>query len=179
MSQVTVTGQAVDREEEHVVPKEVYPYSAGLTGGFLGGVAMAVVAMLSGILMGKGPWYPLNLVGATIVRPMLNAPEETLAQFDLSLLALGFILHIQLSLGIGLLFTLLLPTLPGPPLAWSIVLGPLLWFWAQFVFLPVINPRIAQEASWLSFLIAHLVYALVLGWWVQRTPKIRAGWGVP
>jgi len=178
MSQMRVDHIA-EREEEHVVPKEVYPYSAGLAGGFLGGLAMAVVGGISGVVMGQGSWDPLYLGGDTIVGLMLPDKVEPVPRFVVSLLAVGFILHIQLSLGIGLLFTLLLPTLPGPPIAWSVVLGPLLWFWAQFVFLPVINPRIAEEASWISFLIAHLVYALVLGWWIQRTPKIRAGWGVP
>src|SRR5919109_201864 len=180
MSQTRVANSRVgteQQEDKNVVPAEVYPYSAGLVGGFLGGLAMALVAALTGLLMGKGPWFPLNLVGATVVRQLQGVPDEVLQQFDFTALAIGFVLHIQLSLLIGLLFTLLMPALPGPPLAWSVVLGPAMWFWAQFVFVPVLNPRMSEALSTPSFFLAHMAYALVLGWSIWRTPKIRAGYG--
>jgi uncharacterized membrane protein YccF (DUF307 family) len=75
---------------------------------------------------------------------------------------------------INLLFAMLLPTLPGRPAPWSLVVGPLLWFGATLVLLPQINPIMSQLLDWPSFALANLVYGLVLGLWVASTPKVRA-----
>lgn len=172
------TLSSADLVESFGVPEEIYPYSAGVVGGILGGAAMAFVAIISGFLMGRGPWYPLNLVGATLVRSMQTAPAEVLSQFHLQTLIAGFALHMLLSATIGLLFALLLPTLPRPAWLWSLVIGTALWFGAQFVVLPVLNP-IMTTSVWLpSFLLAHLVYALVLGTWIEHVGKVPVG-GAP
>jgi hypothetical protein len=34
------------------------------------------------------------------------------------------------------------------------------------------NPSMVAEAPWLPVGIAHLVFGLVLGWWIDRTPPI-------
>src|SRR5262245_65473368 len=44
------------------LPLEIYPVSAGVKGGLEGGAAMAVLAVLSGLVGGQGRWYPLNLI---------------------------------------------------------------------------------------------------------------------
>src|SRR5262245_29374198 len=44
------------------LPLEIYPVSAGVKGGLAGGAAMAVLAMLYGIVSGHGIWYPVNLL---------------------------------------------------------------------------------------------------------------------
>src|SRR6266853_6144311 len=41
------------------LPLEIYPISAGVKGGLAGSVAMAVLAMLYGIISGHGIWYPI------------------------------------------------------------------------------------------------------------------------
>src|ERR1700692_3659247 len=46
------------------LPLEIYPISAGVKGGLAGGVAMAVLAVLYGIISGHGIWYPINLLSA-------------------------------------------------------------------------------------------------------------------
>src|SRR5690242_10183072 len=53
--------RAPDREW---FPAETYPVSAGLKGGLAGGCAMALVAMLYGVVSGHGIWYPINLLSA-------------------------------------------------------------------------------------------------------------------
>lgn len=154
------------------VPAEVYPYSAGVVGGILGGAAMALVAIVTGLLIGRGPWYPLNLVAATIMRSLQTASPEALSQFHLTALIVGFILHMLISTGIGFLFAVLLPTLPGRPWVWSLLIGPALWFAAQFVVLPLVNP-VMSTSVWLpSFFVAHLAYGLVLGAWIQHAGKV-------
>src|ERR1700688_1008722 len=46
------------------LPLEVYPYSAGIRGGLVGGAAMALLAVLYGLIGHKSIWHPINLLGA-------------------------------------------------------------------------------------------------------------------
>src|SRR5579863_7799993 len=46
------------------LPLEIYPISAGVKGGLAGSVAMAVVAMVYGLLSRTSIWYPINLLAA-------------------------------------------------------------------------------------------------------------------
>jgi hypothetical protein len=174
MSQVERESSRKSAERGRAVPALVYPYTAGLVGGALGGLAMIVVALFYGVLTGR-LWLPVNLIGATLVRDLQNAPLAALEQFNAPALIVGLLLHAALSVGLGFVFALLLPTLPGPPIVWSLTIGPLLWGLASLITLPLLNPVMARHVDAASFFVAHLVYGVVLGWSVARSPKIRAG----
>lgn len=174
MSQVKPDSPRVAAERaERSVPEWVYPYRAGVVGGALGGLVMVAVALAYGIWSGRGVWLPVNLIGATIVRNLQSASIDTLSQFNLAALIAGLVLHFTLSIGLGFVFALLLPTFPGPPIIWSLTVGPLLWAIASLLALPIINPIMAENVEVSSFFIAHLAYGLVLGWYVRRQPKIH------
>ena len=137
MSQVGSELQhAPTQAEELSVPAWVYPYRAGIIGGAWGGLAMIAVAAIYGISSGQGVWLPVNLIGATLVRDLQSASLEQLAAFRADALIVGLTLHMALSIGLGLIFALLLPTLPGSPLFWAIIIGPLLWGLASVLILP-------------------------------------------
>jgi len=156
------------------VPAMVYPYSAGIVGGFVGGMAMVVVAIIYGLLSGRGIWYPVNLIGATILRDLQNAPQEVFMQFNPAALVIGLVIHLIISTGLGFLFALVLPTLPGNPWVWAAIVAPLLWITATFLGLPLLNPVMEKFIDWPSFIIAQVCYSLILGWWIMRTPKVPA-----
>ena len=46
------------------IPAEIHPYSSGIKGGILGGIAMAVVACVYGVIAHRSIWYPINLLAA-------------------------------------------------------------------------------------------------------------------
>src|ERR1043166_5910508 len=46
------------------LPLKIYPYSAGIRGGLVGGAAMAILAILYGLIGHKSIWYPVNLLAA-------------------------------------------------------------------------------------------------------------------
>jgi hypothetical protein len=165
---------APTQTEELSVPAWVYPYRAGIVGGAWGGLAMIAVAAIYGISSGQGVWLPVNLIGATLVRNLQTASFEQLTAFNAVALIVGLTLHMALSIGLGLILALLLPTLPGSPLLWAIIIGPLLWGLASVLILPLLNPVMAQYVDHLSFFVAHVAYSLVLGWWIARTPKVHA-----
>ncbi len=174
MSQVEPESRDAALDEvEPSVPEWVYPYQVGLIGGALGGLAMVVVALLYGLLSGRGLWLPVNLIGATLVRDLQGAPIEVLSQFNLAALIVGLALHAGISVGLGFVFALLLPTMPGPPLIWSLTVGPLLWSIASLLTLPAINPIMAEHVDEFSFFVAHIVYGLVLGEWVAHQKKVH------
>lgn len=153
-------------------PAERYAYSAGAVGGLLGSAAMVVVALVYGVMSGAGVWFPVNLIGATIVPSLQAAAPTQLAQFHLAALLAGLSFHVTLSVLLGLLYAILLPTLPGRPEMWAVLVGPLLWFAAMFTILPVINPVMQQYVHVGSFAVAHVAYSLILGWWIARSPKL-------
>jgi uncharacterized membrane protein YagU involved in acid resistance len=154
---------------------EIYPYRAGVIGGILGGVAMAVVGIIAGIVIGRGPWYPINLLAATAMRSFQTMTAEQLSEFNLSGLFVGTILHLTISIVIGFLFAILLSTLPGHPLVWSLIGGGILWVFVDVVLLLPLNPIMARLLDVPSFIIAHVIYTIVLGLWVSRYKKIPIG----
>jgi hypothetical protein len=156
------------------VPEEVYPYKAGIVGGVLGGLAMIPIALVYGVLSGHGVWYPVNLIAATALRNWQSASTSQLTQFSAIGLVVGLGIHLVVSVLLGLTFAILLPTLPKSPLFWAFVVGPVLWAGATYAALPLLNPVMAQYIDWPSFITANIVYSLVVGLWVERTPKIPA-----
>ncbi len=170
----TGSTKATAAPEETSVPAWVYPYRAGVIGGGLGGLAMIGVAAIYGLISGVGLWLPVNLIGATVVRDLQDASLPQLTAFHGAALVAGLALHMSLAIFLGLIFALLLPTFPGSPVLWSLLISPLLWALAAVLILPLLNPVMAQHVEHTSFFVAHVVYGLVLGWWIARTPKVRA-----
>ena len=98
------------RESGLSVPSQVYPLWAGVSGGALGGAAMALAAMIYGAVWRGSPWLPINVVAATFLRDLQSAEPAQLAQFNLDALIVGGLMHAGLAVGLGLLFVLLLPS---------------------------------------------------------------------
>ena len=158
--------------ERILIPAEIYPYRAGIVGGLLGGLAMAVIALATTPFINRSIWFPINLVAAVVLRDLQAASPEALGQFMPLAFLIGLVIHLLISTLIGTLFALFLPTLPGPALLWSLITGTLLWAVVQFIVLPLVNPIMSELVSPGSFVIAHILYSLVLGAWVTRYPKV-------
>jgi len=166
---------------EYVWPEWVYPYPAGVVGGLLGGAAIALIGGSYGVvsclnlfnLECIGPWLPVNLVAATVLRDMQAESLTVLMKYDLLALVVGLMIHVVMSIGLGEMFSFILPALPGRPLFWGPVIGPLLWVGASVAALPIINPVMYANVELWSFALANVLYGLVLGWWIDRTPMMH------
>lgn len=172
-AQSSIPTQPADGPHELIWPEWVYPYPAGILGGLLGGAAVALVGAAYGLISGIGLWAPVNLVAAVLLRDMQAQSMGTISQFNLPALMVGLIIHALMSVTLGVMFVFILPALPGRPLFWGPVIGPLLWVGAFVAALPIINPIMAANVEMVSFTIANLAYGLVLGWWIDRTPMIH------
>jgi hypothetical protein len=152
-------------------PARVYPYELGVVGGVLGGLGMVLVALIYGLVSGRGIWLPINLIGATVVRDLQQASPEQLMQFHAAAAGVGLMIHLALAALVGWLFVMLLPTLPGNTLVWAVVIGPLLWALA-FVIMPLVNPVMGRNIEPISFALAHIFYGLIMGIWVSRHDQV-------
>jgi hypothetical protein len=162
------------------LPQDVHPVSAGLKGGFAGGAAMAAPAFLWGLLSGHGFWYPVNLLAGMLLPGVERMTVPELERFNPTLLVAALIIHVAMSGVIGLIFGVLLPTLPAVPrpIAWGGLLMPIVWTGASYLAMNVVNPALPGKVSWPWFLLSQLVFgitmpAVVLG--AKRLPKVAAG----
>ena len=162
----------MNRELHTVYPEWVYPYKAGIFGGLLGGLAVSVVGLGYGVYSGN-VWLPVNLVAAVLIRRYQGESVAVISEFDPLALLIGVGIHAVMSITLGLMFTFILPALPGRPLYWAPVIGPLLWVGAYMAALPLINPVMVDNLEVISFTIANIAYGILLGWWIDRTPMVR------
>jgi hypothetical protein len=78
------------------LPVEIYPVSAGIKGGLAGSVAMAVLAILYGIISGHGIWYPINLLSAGFFPA--RATTAQIAAFHWDAFLIATLVHLVCSL---------------------------------------------------------------------------------
>ena len=85
-----------------------------------------------------------------------------------------------MSVVVGLIYGVLLPTLPAVPrpIAWGGLLMPILWTGASYVAMQVVNPALPGRVSWPWFMLSQFVFgitmpAVVLG--AKRLPRPLAG----
>jgi len=154
------------------LPLAVYPYAAGIRGGIAGGVAMAALAVLHGLLEYGSPWYTINLLAAAGSATMADAPIETLRHFDASAFALAFAIHAILSVLVGLLYGALLPMFPWHPAIACSLVAPLMWTGILAAMLHVVNPALNARIDWVWFVLSQIAFGAVAGFVVDRTSRV-------
>jgi hypothetical protein len=154
------------------LPLEVYPYSAGLRGGVAGGIAMALLAVVHGLLSHGSPWYTVNLLAAAASARLSEAPVSVLVQFQGEGFVLALVIHAALSVLVGLLYGALLPMVPGHPVFWGGVVAPLLWTGLIAASLEVINPALSMRIDWGWFVATQIAFGIVAGVAVARSERI-------
>jgi hypothetical protein len=154
------------------LPVEVYPLSAGIRGGIAGGIAMAVLAGLHGLINHGSLWYTINLLAAAGSSTLSNASPEALRAFNAEGLVLAFVIHAVISLLVGLLYGALLPMVPRHPVWWGGLVVPLLWTGLIAATLDLINPALNRRIEWPWFLASQIAFGLVAGLVVTRSARI-------
>jgi hypothetical protein len=154
------------------LPLEIYPYSAGIRGGLVGGVAMALLAMLYGIVAHQSIWYPINLLAAAGSAKISAMGHDQLLAFNGTGLVLAIIFHGLGCTLIGLLYGIALPMFPRRPLLLGGILAPLFWTGILHAGLDVINPALQSRIDWPWFVAAQFGFGLVAGFVVARRERI-------
>jgi hypothetical protein len=162
------------------LPMAVHPTSAGVVGGLLGSLVMPVPALLYGLWSGHGIWYPVNLLAGMVLPGMGAMTETDLEQFSPTLLVVAAFIHLTMSVVFGLIYGVLLPTLPAipSPLAWGGLLMPLLWTAVTFCVMGAVNPVLARGVQWPWFIASQFVFGVAAAAVVMRVSggaRLRAG----
>jgi hypothetical protein len=155
------------------IPAQIHPYSAGIKGGIVGGIAMAIVAVAYGIIAYGSPWYPINLLAAVAVPVSRNLSLEELKAFHGLALIVACISHAVLSLLVGLLYAAMLPMLPRHPAFWGGLMTPLMWTGLIWASLDVINPTLNQHIDWRWFIASQVAFGMIGGFVIARSERIE------
>ena len=154
------------------LPLEIYPYSAGVRGGLVGGAAMAVLAILYGIIGHKSIWYPINLLAAAGSANISAMSYDQLLAFNTTGLVLAIIIHAVTSALVGLLYGVALPMFPRRPVLLGGILAPLFWSGMLYAGLGIINPTLQARIDWGWFMASQFAFGLVAGFVVARHERI-------
>ena len=154
------------------VPLEIHPYSAGVVGGIVGGVAMAIVATIGGLVSSDSLWLPVNVLAGTVLPSIGDMTLAQLSAFHGSGLAVGIGIHAIMSVFIGMVYGVMMPLFPRWPLLWAAVVIPAIWCGLTWASISVVNPSLATNIDWLWFIGGQLAFGLTCGWWILRTEKI-------
>jgi hypothetical protein len=163
------------------LPEKVHPISAGVKGGLLGGLVMPLPALAYGLLSEHHSiWYPVNLLAGMVLPGVQNTTIAELEQFQLTLFVTAVVIHAVNSLVFGLIYGVLLPTLPEipRPLAWGGLLMPLLWTAVSYSVMRIVNPVLARGVNWEWFIVSQFIFGVVAAGVVlrQRAPRsVSAG----
>lgn len=154
------------------LPLKIYPYSAGVRGGLVGGAAMAVLAVLYGLIGHGSIWYPVNLLAAAGSAQISAMSYNQLLQFSATGLVLGTIIHVAGSALVGLLYGVALPMFPRRPILLGGVLAPLFWSGVLYAEMGIVNPLLQQRIDWKWFMASQFAFGLVAGFVVSKHEPI-------
>ena len=156
------------------IPAEIHPYSSGIKGGILGGIAMAIVACVYGVIAYRSIWYPINLLAAAAVPSMARADLAQLTAFNGTAFIVALISHGILSILVGLLFAVLLPMLPSRRAAfWGSLISPVLWSALIWATLRLINPALNARIDWIWFIASQVAFGMVTGYIVHHSKMVE------
>jgi hypothetical protein len=161
------------------LPLEIYPVSAGVKGGLAGGVAMAAVAMVYGLVAQHSVWYPINLLAAGFLPDTMTDTTSRIAAFNLSVLLIATAIHLITSLLVGLLYGSMLPMLPRRPILLGGLIAPLFWTGLIHSILGIVNPVLNQRIHWLWFVASQVAFGVIAGIVVSRQERIRTWQRLP
>jgi len=152
------------------LPLEVYPIKAGVKGGMAGSVAMAVLAVMYGIISGRGMWYAINVLAAGFF-PGRHALAQ-IGAFQWDSLLIASVVHLLVSLSVGLLYGATLPMLPRHPILLGGLIAPVLWSGLVHSFVELIDPTLNQQIDWVWFVFSQVGFGIVAGIVVSRQQRV-------
>jgi hypothetical protein len=161
------------------LPLETYPVSAGIKGGLLGGVAMAVLACGYGLLKAGSIWYPINLLAATVYTESLKLGPAQLNSFHAQSFGVALLLHGIGSVFVGLLYGAMLPMFVRRPIVLGGLIGPVLWSGLLYSIIELLNPLLASHINWFWFIASQIAFGVVAGIVVMRQHRVSTHENLP
>src|SRR5262245_31475612 len=164
--------RAAEQVQRAWLPLTSYPISAGVKGGLAGAVAMALLAMLYGVVSHGSIWYPINLLAGSLYAPSAMPSQEELLHFRLDWFLFASALHLSTSLLVGVLYGAMLPMLPNRPILLGGVTTPLIWTGLLHEVIAFVNPLMDERINWWWFAASQVAFGVVAGLVVVRQEKV-------
>jgi hypothetical protein len=161
------------------LPLKTYPISAGIKGGLAGGVAMAVLACVYGLVKAGSIWYPINLLAATVYAESLKLGSAQLNSFHGDSFAIAVVLHGIGSIFVGLLYGAMLPMFARRPIVLGGLIGPVLWSGLLYSIMELLNPLLASRINWIWFMASQIAFGVVAGIVVVRQERVSTRENLP
>lgn len=155
------------------IPMEIHPYSAGIKGGLIAGVVMAMFASVWGLIAHGSLWYAVNLLAGTMLTGYVDMTLEELTAFHTEGLMVGIVIQVVMSLSVGVLYGVVLPLIPRFQMVTSGIIVPLIWTALMWGSLSIVDPTLQIHIEWIWFIAAQVVFGLVAGWYILRTEKVK------
>jgi hypothetical protein len=162
---------AAEKIQRAWLPLKVYPVVSGVRGGLAGGVAMAIIAVLYGVIFARSIWYPINLIAGMLYSAGAMPSKEALMQFHPMWLLFAVAMHLTMCILVGLLYGAMLPMLPGRPILLGGVIAPLLWTGLVYSVLGFVNPLLDEQINWYWFAASQVAFGVIAGLVVVRHNK--------
>lgn len=174
-----VTKMTVADVQRAWLPLKIYPISAGIKGGLAGGVAMAVLAMLYGLIFFHSLWYPINLIAGSLYDAPAMPTTSEMLHFRLSWFLFALAMHVTMCLLVGLLYGAMLPMLPRRPIVLGGIIAPLIWTGLVYHILGFINPLLDSEINWVWFTVSQVAFGVVAGFVVGHQTQVWTAENLP
>ena len=152
------------------LPLEIYPISAGVKGGLAGSVVMAALAILYGVISGRGIWYPINLLSAGLFN-RTTVPQ--IVAFHWEELIVSSIIHLLCSVLVGLLYGVTLPMFPRRPILLGGLIAPILWTVLIHSIIEAVDPVLNQRIDWFWYVVSQIGFGIVAGIVVSTQERIH------
>ena len=156
-----------------ILPVERFTLTAGMQGGLAGGAAMIVPATIYGLVRYHSLWYAPNLLAAMAVPHWSEQSIAFLSAFHLEGLLVAIVVHLLVSVLVGLLYGAILPMFPWKPIATAGFLAPLFWTGLLYGTLDAVTPGLNQRIDWLWFIVSQVAFGLVAGFVVNLHVRVR------
>ncbi len=155
------------------IPVDIHRYSAGIRGGFAGAAAMAVVAVAYGLVAYASPWVPINLLAAMVIPSLAHADPAELSRFLPLAFGLATVIHLGLSVLVGLIYAAILPMFRVRPALLGGLVFPLLWSAVIWSSLGILNPALNDKIDWVWFVVSQFAFGLAAGFVIARTERVE------
>lgn len=142
--------------------------ASGAVAGLIGGAAMMLFLMLDLGGLGLGFLAPFAYIAAFVLGPKALV-------YGAGALILGGLIHVAVSVALGVIFSALVPrdTGGGPALSYGLTAGLLALVFMTFVILPWADPTLFARVGYfqISWLFGHVLFGIGLSF----APSLRRG----
>jgi len=135
--------------------------------GLIAGIVMAMWAMIVAAVMGAGLLAPPQMIAEPLFGPF------HMGTFNAGAFVVGLMIHMMVSIVFGIIFAAIWQGIARGGIAAIIagmMYGLIIWVVMSYVVAPVAGSHIAQQMPVWAWIVAHLMFGVVLGLWPVLRP---------